>query len=475
MFSPRPRLAPSYHGPAGLPDWLVTLHEPEMLVQRVPEAVIHELWQALRFDTSGLRTTCGEAVAILEAGCPNPNAGPDFSGARLRIGSIEWAGDVEIHRTSAAWREHGHDRDPAYDRVVLHVVLAEDRQTGRLRRSDGTPLPELVLMPHLQAPLRALLHRFYSRPPSPFYCASQWHEVPEAVWRPWARELGLARLRRKAAALAEGYLQQPDLEALLYERLMRALGYAPNADAMLALALRLPLERLRALPEREDVEAVLLGTAGLLPAREDPAPSEEAAAYAEALRARHLRHAESLPARPLSPLHWQFARLRPANTPTRRIAQAAALIAPGGLLHRDPLAALLEAIEGPRPLAALRALLLSAEPSPFWHTHVRFGWPAAPSSPRLGRNRGDAILLNAVLPILLLYAEQHAEPGLEERVFGIFEAMPASGNTETRHFEQRGAQVQNALEAQGLQELYRSFCRPGRCLSCPVGQHLLQG
>lgn len=474
VTAPSQPLALSYHDLTGLPDWLVTLHEPDALARRIPEAVVHDLWGALRFDASDLRTAGGESIAILDPGTPNPDAGPDFSNARLRIGELEWVGDVEIHRTSGEWREHRHDADPAYDRVVLHVVLDADRHTGTLRRNDGTPLPELVLLPHLKSSLRALLHGFYSRPPAPFYCAPRWPEVPEAVWRPWVRRLGRERIQRKAAALAEGYLQRPDLEALLFERVMRALGYAPNADAMLALALRLPLERLRALPALADVEAVLFGTAGLLP---EPAHlgriHPDARPYVEDLWARYLRHAHGAPVRPLSPLHWQFARLRPANAPTRRIAQAAALVAPGGLLHRDPIPSLLDAVEAPRPLAALRALLRSAEPSDFWAAHVRFEHLATPSSARLGRNRCDVILLNAVLPVLLLHADQLGEPDLEERVLRLFERMPAPRNAETERFAQLGTRAQNALEAQGLQELYRTRCRLGHCLSCAVGQHLL--
>src|SRR5690606_10324207 len=101
--------------------------------------------QHLRFDTAGLTTTEGAPVVVFDPGRPNTDAGPDFVGARLRIGETDWRGSVEVHTTSSGWFAHRHHTDPRYNSVVLHVTLHADVWTGGLTRADGTAIPEIVL------------------------------------------------------------------------------------------------------------------------------------------------------------------------------------------------------------------------------------------------------------------------------------------------------------------------------------------
>ncbi|MEM1042685.1 MAG: DUF2851 family protein [Bacteroidota bacterium] len=459
----------AYHDASG--DLLITLHEPDARVEHVPEAVIQDLWQHLRFRHADLRTSESVPVEVWHPGALNTDAGPDFSGARLRIGDLAWSGDVEVHRTSGEWVLHRHDEDPRYDRVVLHVTLVADRHTGRLRRSDGTVLPEVVLYPRLQDSLRALLHRFYATPTRGLPCAAHWPDAPEALRRDLIRAYGHARLAARRDALADAFLTTPDLDQLLYERTLRALGYAKNADPMERLARRVPLRRLRTLTDLRDAEALLFGGAGLLPA--SGIEDRETEAYVDGLRDRFERLTADEPVRPMLATAWTRARLRAPSLPARRIAQAAALAAPGGLLHRDPVAYLVHALQSEQTAAALRQALTGAAPSAFWTTHVRLDRPCKPMSSSIGRRRAEAILVNAVFPVLLLWAEQTGDTPLEARVTDLYRQLPAASDEVTRHYERLGTKPANALEAQGLHQLYRTRCADGRCLACSVGQWVL--
>ena len=457
-------------------DLLIELHEPDARVQHVPEAVIQDIWRCLRFNHAALTTATGEAVEVWHPGTLNTDAGPDFGDARVCIDGLFWSGDVEIHRTSGEWIEHRHDEDARYDRVVLHITLVADRHTGELRRSDGTVLPEIVLYPHLHDGLRTLLHRFYATPKPDFFCAAHWAEVPDTLRRSLIQSLGRERVGQRKDALAAAFLAAPDLDALLFERVLRALGYAKNAEPMEALARAVGLDRLRRLTDRRDIEALLLGAAGLLPTPRDLLSADRTTAdYAVDLCDRFERLNAAEPVRTLSPMMWKLARLRASSLPVRRIAQAATLVGPGGLLHRDPVPNLVRAAMSDEPLSALRALFTEPEPSPFWETHLRLDRPCKPGSARIGRSHADGILLNAVLPALLLHAEQTADTPLEARVLDLFEQLPAATDTVTRRYERHGTVPANGLEAQGLHQLYRTRCTEGRCLACPVGQHVIAG
>lgn len=458
----------------GVPDALfeVMLHEPPEGIRRIPEALVQALWHQQRFDRSALRTTAGEVITILEPGTLNRDGGPDFRNAHLRIGGTTWRGDVEIHVSSRTWFDHDHHEDARYNSVILHVSLHGDLWTGGLLRPDGTRLPEVVLYPHLEASLRELLFQFYTTPTDELLCAARWPTVPDAVRQPYLLELAHERMRAKTQRLARS--QADHLDDVLHQRLFAALGYAKNTEPMQELARRVPLSLLRPLNDPLEVEALLFGVAGLLPEPADLLDADRATAdYAMDLRERFDRLRHRLDVTPMRGVVWQFFRLRPANFPTLRIAQAARFVGPGGLLRQDPLVALLDAARQPRPIDALFRVL-RVQPGAFWETHFRLEKATKPRKPALGKSRLRALLVNAVVPVLLLHAEQTGQPDLEAQVFALLTHLPPENDEVMRRFKALGTTPSDALAAQGLHQLYRTRCSEAHCLSCKIGQHLLQ-
>lgn len=460
--------------PTPLPFPLV--EEPDARVSDVPEAVLQDLWLHRRYDATDLRTTTGERVEVLAPGRHNRDGGPDFAGARLRLTPADgppllFAGDVEVHRTSGEWYVHRHDEDPRYDRVVLHVTLLDDRHTGTLRRADGTVLPEIVLYPRLGRSLRALLFDFFARPRVAFPCEQAWPDVPVALRRRWVRRLGTARLRAHADRLdtSEG------LDRALVGATLRALGFSPNADAMAELARRLPLEDVRHLGDPIEVDALLFGLAGLIPQPRGLAATDPTGAvYATGLAHRFEWLRQGTSASPMAAQQWTYFRLRPSNFPTRRVAQAAALLAPGGPLRDRPIERFREALRAEKPVVALRTLLQTPEPSAFWRDHVRFGQITRPSSARIGQERADRILTDAVLPVLSLDARVRRDAAQSASVLKVLTTLPAADDVIVRAYLSEGFRPADALEAQGLHALARGYCAETRCLRCAVGRHLLQ-
>jgi len=454
----------------------VEVHEPAPGGRSVPEAFVQDLWDAQRFNRSDLTTTDGDSVLILDPGELNTDAGPDFSGAHLRIGEVDWFGDVEIHVTSGAWFDHNHHRDPRYDRVVLHVTLHADLHTGRLTRTDGSVLPEVVLAPRLQRSLRRMVHAFVQRDRDDLVCAPQWSDVPAPLRREWINTLGSKRLSRRANRFRLRLERGTPADILLQERLFAGLGYAKNTEPMIDLARRLPPPVLKSIPDARDRESLLLGTAGLLP---DPGRLLSADRHtADAVmdfRARYARLHADRPVPPMNTTAWTFFRLRPNNLPPLRIAQAAAWFGPDALFGSAPVEQLQQAARTQRALPAIRERL-SAVPTVFWETHYRPSTATKRHSPALGQTRIDTLIINAVVPLLRAIAEsgETMDENIQSRPTSVLlEQLPSKRDSVTRRFRTLGTAPRSAAEAQGMHELFRNYCTRGGCLQCEIGRSLL--
>lgn len=108
------------------------------------------VWYDARWRPQRLTTRTGEPVEVDDPGVWNVEAGPDFLGAVLRLGSdrrrIE--GDVEIHLRPADWKQHRHAGDSRYKRVKVHVTY----YPGALEPGQ---LPPGTVELSLKEPLRA--------------------------------------------------------------------------------------------------------------------------------------------------------------------------------------------------------------------------------------------------------------------------------------------------------------------------------
>ena len=115
-----------------------------------PEKLLQKIWAHGEFDRPKAVTTDGRRVQVLQPGKWNLLGGPDFKGARLRLGDGPViTGEVELHLNAEGWAQHGHAEDRAYDGVVLHVVLFPPEPGHVTRGAGGKIIPVLVLLPLL--------------------------------------------------------------------------------------------------------------------------------------------------------------------------------------------------------------------------------------------------------------------------------------------------------------------------------------
>jgi len=91
---------------------------------KIAESLLSRVWKHQLIKKEALQTDSGERVWVMHPGWQNYDRGPDFQNALIALeGGELLRGDIELHITTKGWWEHGHDRDPNYDGVILHVVM----------------------------------------------------------------------------------------------------------------------------------------------------------------------------------------------------------------------------------------------------------------------------------------------------------------------------------------------------------------
>lgn len=75
------------------------------------EEFLYYIWQNKLLLRDPLLLESGEKVEIVHPGIQNFESSPDFHNARIRIGDILWAGNIEIHVNASDWHKHHHQGD----------------------------------------------------------------------------------------------------------------------------------------------------------------------------------------------------------------------------------------------------------------------------------------------------------------------------------------------------------------------------
>ncbi|MCO5176476.1 MAG: DUF2851 family protein [Thermomicrobiales bacterium] len=417
------------------------------------EAILARAWQEGMF-ADEMRTVEGGRLRVVYRGVWTFSNGPDFRDAMLEIDDRLVRGSVELHLRSSDWWRHGHESDPAYDDVVLHVVLEYDAVGACGPR--GVAIPTVRLGDFLTAPIEQMrvdirsvvLGPTGSRPCLPTLAGGREQVVHELL----ARE-GWRRMTAKRLAFRQA-LEDETAGEVLKRGMLDALGLSQNRAGMAAVADRLPLPMLEraAAAGGDAVRGVLLGVGGFLPLTPQHAATAD-------LSADEVQTVESAGMRLMAEWHlasvddavWELNRVRPTNHPVRRLASFADCMRSSA---GDGLLATVLSVPLERPDA--------------WRRWLRL------ASPRLGQSRADQIAVNVIAPFLAAYADVMGEQGLSERIGEVWETMP--GRPDDVIARQTLQQicgdmpfvVKRAIEVQGLHQIGRNGCRELRCFECPI-------
>lgn len=377
------------------------------------ETLLQWIWQELEFDTTSLQTSGGQPIEIIEPGELNTGAGPDFTGASLRIGPLKHFGDVEIHIQPGHWSQHKHQESENFNRVILHVVYDGGRSPNSLPsvRPDGTTPPLLCLKPYLQ---KSLIHLLERKRQSGLPCSGNLRYINQEAFEAQVVKAHRHYFEYKTDFLIERYDSSLPLSKawlkMLTLGLFHTLGIPRNRSKM------------------EQFHNRISG-------KELPSSLNDFIRYATSVAFnKNSGH----------PIEWVNSGMRPASLPSRRVAQAAALYY---TIHTLPF-----------------KTFLSTEPG---------AWPRIlqqiPSSLQPGGQMRSILRTTIVYPATYLLGEFLHAQVLKQYAYQRWLYAPGAVPGEvTAPFEAAGFSINKKTRMPGLAHQLKRYCRPLNCHRCEV-------
>lgn len=420
------------------------------------EDYLHYLWEFQKWQIPGLSTTLGLPVTVLAPGTHNHLSGPDFFNSRVVIGEQEWAGNVEIHIHSSDWYRHGHEKDPAYDNVILHVVWQHDSE---IFRKDRSVVPVLELQTLVSEDTLGQYEDLLSASSQKWInCEKDFPRLDAFLLDNWLERLYVERLEARSVLVFDLLKRAAgDWEEVLFKLLAKNFGLNLNGEAFLSIAESIPFKVIRKCRnDRQKLESLFLGQAGLL-------EKEVEEDYYWQLREQYLflKNKFSLTTEGIIPV--KYFRLRPDNFPEVRLSQLAAIYHQ----RQHPFS---EVIKAERPEALKE--LFKAEAAAFWSTHYTFRKTHPQRNKKLSNTFLDLLVINSLVPLKFCYLKAMGKE--VEGLLNLMRQLPAEANQVIKRFNKlRPGSAESAINSQALLQMKKEYCERSRCLHCSLGVNIL--
>jgi len=440
------------------------------LKEVVTEKQVTTAWQELLKSGCKLETEAGQSLRVIYPGKASDTPGSDFQDAVININQHTLKGNIEIHVNSSGWHIHQHHLNPAYNNVVLHVALRYDRN-GDIMLQNGDAIPAVIIGKYFT-------NNNIVQMPEMVPCSGIAKNSPEKLLK-ILETAGTTRFLEKAAQFSD-QIQHRDAGQCLYTGIMKALGYTRNQENFQELAEKVPLRVLESVgdPGNEAEDhlqqlALLLGTAGFLPSQR---PESEYAPFEDYAYVKKLETVWETIAQTevMDYRAWQVFRVRPSNSPLRRLAGMGLLLQ--RYRRKSFLRGLSELVVN-APLEKGHNLLeagLMAADDGYWARRFDFGkgYPGL-GKWLIGESRAADIVINVLLPFVYTRGQENGRKEPAEKALALYCSYPpAETNTLERHmkaqFGLKSTQINSARRQQGLLHLYKKWCTQGRCGECEV-------
>lgn len=419
------------------------------------EELLQFIWRYKLLKPVPLFARSGNEITVLKPGEMNPDAGPDFFNAQIRINGLTLVGNIEIHLHTSDWLKHNHQNDRAYDNIILHVVYEHDAELDQNVANNVEVLELNTLIDEKTLEVYEQLAGAKTKLP----CASQLRTVNDLKFRSWIERMTIERLEQKVKRLKELHVHyHGDYAQTFYTVLVRSFGFKVNALPFELLAKQLPLPLiLKHSDNLLHVEALLLGMSGLL---EEQFQDK----YILDLQNEFEYFKTKYQLTPLKRELFKFSRLRPANFPNVRLAQLALLV------HSKP-----GLFTNPQNSTSYNELmsLLKTEPQGYWKEHYKIDGEKIAKQIRLGDASAENIIINTFAPFFFFYSKKLAKPEYADHAMTLLITCSIELNTKTKLFDAKKDSLTNAADSQAIINLYDNYCTSRKCLSCGIAAAVL--
>ncbi len=329
--------------------------------QKIVEETLQKIWQNQNFNQP-LQTNSGSKITVLNVGTHNTNnAGPDFKNARIQIDNLTFVGDVEIDNNYSGWKQHAHNINRRYNKVILHVTFENKQNQYYIYTSEGRKVPTLTLSNFIdKEDVKGLYLQEKALPKKnrlSLKCSSEVDSIDVEVRKQIILGYGIKRFEKKCIRIhkrlkelkfiSELKLSEPVVKyeltkefnekefshedfrdkniwkQVLYEFLFEALGYSQNKTLMMKLAQNVNLEFIKKikydLKFNKKLESAFFNVSGLMPEL-DNETLDNSSEYLVELKKEWDEISKTYDNKKFDETQWHFLGQRPQNFPTIRIA-----------------------------------------------------------------------------------------------------------------------------------------------------------
>ena len=386
------------------------------------EKYLHYLWERKTHPIINHPLHNGQRVSVLDYGQYNlNNSGPDFKFGCVEFDNVQMYGHIEMHLKSSDWYKHKHHQDVNYNNVILHVVYENDVDVVQ----NGFILPYIELK-HVISPSDFQVYKKSQLFKREFPCQPFMDKIDPVYFDVILTQAVEEKFLAKMKFIKNNALLEP--ASVLYTLIGQAFGTGLNKIPFEDLIKKAPYYDVNKLPPCKR-KSFLLSVSGII-------------------------QQESLSSKKSQSI-WQFKGTRPRNSPSIRVRQFAELIASFNFNVFDE-------VQGTKSIK----LVFMSEIDRVWSlTNNQMEKPT--------KSMVTLLLINAIAPYLWFYGEYMENEYYQELAIDLLLSIPPEKNSIVRKWATLNVKPKNAFESQGLIALYRYYCCRKKCLSCTVGQKVL--